>query len=255
MMLLALLKGSPGELRSWIEPDGKISHSFAICLLLIILGFGSYGLTVGFWKSPLMGAYVGLKMPLLIFTTLICNSLLNGMIGLLLGSGLGFRQSFQAQLVSFAVAALILGSLTPVTFFMALNAPEYANFLVSHTLLIAYAGVMANIHLLRLLLETTPSRKIALLTLASWLGGNAFVGAQFSWIFRPFFGVPGLPVTFLRDNPMQGTFYEALWHSLSLMTNGYPLVGLLFAMAGLALFISPLFFTKKSPPLQSPKFP
>ena len=141
----------------------------------------------------MMGLYVAFKMPALIFITLACNGLLNGMLGLLLGSGLGFRQSLVAQLVSFTIAALVLGALAPVTFFMAFNAPSpdadnaitaHANFLVAHTILIAMAGIIANLHLAKLLIAVTPDTRTAVATLAAWLAGNAFVGAQLSWILR-----------------------------------------------------------------------
>jgi hypothetical protein len=31
---------------------------------------------------------------------------------------------------------------------------------------------------------------------------------------RPFVGSPGLVVQFLRDDPMRGNFYEAVWRAL-----------------------------------------
>ncbi|BCX46638.1 ABC-type transport system, permease [Haloferula helveola] len=187
--------------------------------LVTALGFALYGLTVGFWRSPVMGLYVAIKMPLLIACTLGCNGMLNGMLGLLLGSGLGFRQSLQALLGAFAISGLILGSVAPVTFFLALNAPPpdspeassaHAGYLLAHTSLIAVAGAIGVIRLGQLLREHCTSRHVAIATLLAWLGGNAFIGAQFSWIFRPFFGSPSLEVAFLRPNPMRGSFYEAV---------------------------------------------
>ncbi|MGJ8697583.1 MAG: hypothetical protein ACSHYF_14795 [Verrucomicrobiaceae bacterium] len=248
--LSKLLRGDSSDLREWLENPS--SRNLAICALTIVLGFGSYGITVGLWRAPLMGFYVGLKMPALIFITLACNGFLNGMLSLLLGSGLGFRQSILAQLLSFAVAALILGSLSPVLFFMALNAPApdaanahtaHANYLVTHTVLIAYAGVIANVHLARLLLAVTRDQKIAATTLGAWLAGNAFVGAQFSWILRPFFGTPSLKVQFLRDDAMRGTFYETVWRSLDKITGGQPVIALTVLGMGLVLLLSPLFKT------------
>lgn len=176
-----------------------------------------------------MGVFVAIKMPALIFLTLLCNGMLNGMLGILLGSGLGFRQSLAAQLLSFSIAALVLGSLAPVTFFMALNAPAadapnaataHTNFLVAHTSLIAFAGVVANLHLAKVLIATIPDRRIAATTLAAWLLGNAFVGAQLSWILRPFFGTPSIEIAFLRDHPFDGTFYEVVWRALNEIFHG-----------------------------------
>ncbi|OYV05836.1 MAG: hypothetical protein CFE26_09480, partial [Verrucomicrobiales bacterium VVV1] len=122
--------------------------------LATILGLAAYGFTVGWWRSPMMGVYVAIKMPLLVACTLGCNGLLNGLLGLLLGTGLGFRQSLLALLMSFALAALILGSLAPITFFLAWNAPApdsvnagmaHSAYLVTHTFLIGFAGIAANV--------------------------------------------------------------------------------------------------------------
>ncbi|MGB6222029.1 hypothetical protein [Haloferula sp.] len=191
--------------------------------IIAALGFGLYGFTVGFWRSPLMGAYVALKMPLLIACTLGFNGLLNGLLGLLLGSNLGFKQSLHALLGAFAISALILGSIAPVTFFFALNAPApdspsastaHATYLLFHTALIAIAGVIGVLRLSNLLHNYCVSSNVARATLAAWIAGNAFLGMQFSWIFRPFFGSPNLEVAFLREDPMTGNFAEAVWRSI-----------------------------------------
>ncbi len=231
-----LLRGAPHDLREWL--DG--SQSLKVCAITIVAGFGLYGLTVGYWRAPSMGLYVAVKMPLLIFITLLCNALLNGMLGLLLGSGLGFRQSLLAQIMSFAVAALLLGSLAPAAFFLAASGPAYASFMVTHILLIAYVGVVANVHLFRLLVACTPSPRIAAITLMCWLAGNAFVGAQFSWVLRPFFGRPTLPVAFLREEPMNGTFYEAVWHSVEQISNGNSTIAVAIAVSSALFLLTPL---------------
>ena len=197
--------------------------------LIAALGFGIYGFTVGYWRSPVMGGYVALKMPLLIALTLACNGLLNGLLGLLLGSGLGFKQSLHALLSGFAITGLILGSVAPVLFFLAVNVPAYDSaqaatshsaYLLTHVSLIGIAGLIGVARLAKLLESYSPSRSIARATLAAWIVGNAFLGCQFSWVLRPFFGSPRLEVAFLRENPMQGNFYEAVWNALQRVCSG-----------------------------------
>jgi len=213
------------------------------------LGLAAYGFTVGSWRSPLMGAYVAAKMPLLVACTLGCNGLLNGLFGILLGGGLGFRQSWLALLSSFALAALILGSLAPVTLFLAWNAPPpdspgaasaHAAHLLVHTALIAFAGIAGNLHLHRLLTARAPTRAVANATLLAWLAGNGFLGAQFAWMLRPFFGTPTLKVTFLRPDPMNGDFYQAVWRALDRLTGGHALdtAGTLLLVAATAWLIA-----------------
>ena len=224
-------------LRQLIQPDANwldapSPQRVARVALTACAGLAIYGFTVGFWRDPLMGGYVAVKLPLLIALTLGCNGLLNGLLGLLLGTGLGFRQSLLALLTSFALAALILGSLAPVTFFLAWNAPPpdspgaknaHAAYLVAHTALIGFAGITANLHLHRLLAVKAPTPAAATATLLAWLGGNGFLGAQFSWILRPFFGSPRLKVEFLRPDPMDGNFYQAVWSSIDHLSGGFGL--------------------------------
>lgn len=236
------------HLRQLIQPsadwlDVPSPRRVARVALAAVTGLAFYGFTVGFWRDPLMGVYVAIKMPLLVALTLICNGLLNGLLALLLGTGLGFRQSLLALLTAFALAAVILGSLAPVTFFLALNAPPpgspeagnaHAAYLVSHTVLIGFAGIAANIHLHRLLTAKAPTRAAATTTLLAWLGGNGFLGAQFSWILRPFLGTPNLKVEFLRADPIHGNFYETVWRSLDKMTGGFPIPALALLLLCLA---------------------
>ena len=223
-------------MRAFLQPDVSVLASptgrdLLRSALVAAAGFAIYGFTTGFWRSPLMAVYVAVKMPLLIACTLACNGFLNGLLGILLGSRLGFRQSLQALLSAFAISGLILGSVAPVTFFLALNAPTpespdavsaHAAYLLFHTALIATAGVIGVARLRRLLESHCPARRSAHATLAAWILGNAFLGAQFSWILRPFFGSPGLEVAFLRPDPLRGSFHETVWRSCWRFLEGVP---------------------------------
>ena len=206
------------------QEAGRLSHHDGAAMwragLVTAVGFAVYGFTAGFWRSPLMGVFVAVKMPLLIALTLGFNSLLNGMLGVLLGSGLGLRGALHALLSAFAISGLILGSLAPVTMFLAMSLPPpdapgagaaHSGYVLSHTLLIALAGLAGVLRLGRLLAGHAVSQAAARATLAAWIVGNAFLGAQFSWILRPFFGSPNLEVAFLRPDPLRGSFHETIW--------------------------------------------
>lgn len=233
---------------------GKIARTAGIAALAL----AAYGFTTGFWRSPELGLYVAIKMPLLVACTLLCNGMLNGLLGILLG-GLGFRESLLALLSSFAVAALLLGSLAPVTFMLALDAPpphsEYAHsahsgYMLFHVLVIAIAGIAGTLSLYRILRQRCPSPGVASVTMLAWLAGNGFLGAQFSWILRPFFGSPNLTVQFLRPDAMNGSFHEAVWGALEHSTGDnavFAIAGLLCGIAVLALPVIRTLFPRSQP--------
>jgi hypothetical protein len=166
--------------------------------------------------------YTAIKFPLLIFLTCAANAVVNGMLAQLLGSGLTFKQTSAAILMSFAIAAVILAGFSPITLFIWWSAPPlgsrneilgHSTMLLSHVCAIAFAGVMANQRLLGLLRKISGSTATARRVLFAWLAGNLFLGAQLAWNLRPFIGSPKLTVQFLRDDPLRGNFYEAVWRA------------------------------------------
>jgi len=224
----ALLRGHPHSLRAWIDhADGYLlAHSLG----LIVLGAGLYGAAMGCWRAPRQAFFVGIKFPLIILLTTVGNSLLNGMLAPLLGLRATFRQSFLAILMSFTIAATILGSFSPLILFLVWNTPPmpatsagstltYNLIQLLHVAIIALAGIMANFRLLQLLRELSGSAMVARRVLVAWLLGNLFFGSQVSWILRPFIGSPELPVQFLRATAFRGNFYETVFHSLLRVLN------------------------------------
>lgn len=231
-----LARGQSTDLVPLFEPT-RLKTSIGQAILTIILGAGCYGYTVGLWRGPEMALYVALKTPLLLFATLLVTGLLNGILGLLLGTNIGFRQSVLCQLLAFSLASIVLASLAPVTFFLALEAPSadsdqaatsHSFYLLTHTAIVGLGGFLAVIRLFGLVCSLTPNRSAARITLLSWLASNAFVGSQLSFLMRPFFGSPSLKVELFRPDPFNGTFYEAVWNALNRILPANIVVLLLF---------------------------
>ena len=218
--LKVLCRGEPETIRSAFDNQ---SSWMRFCLFAIVVGSGIYGATIGLGRAPIQAFYTAVKFPLLILATTAGNALLNGMLAQLLGLGISFTRSSLAVLTSFALASVILASLSPVTLFMWFNTPSYTspdalvahNFtLVTHVFLIAFAGVTANAALYRLLTAFGGSRATGAKILGAWLLGNMFLGCQLSWVMRPFIGSPGLPVEFFRTDAFHGNFYETTLRAL-----------------------------------------
>jgi hypothetical protein len=215
-----LLRGQPQVLGEWIEH--WTVKRLLFCVAVIFVGAGLYGGAMGWWRAPEQGLIVAIKFPLIILLTTLGNALLNGMLAPLLGLNISLRQSLLAILMSFTIAAAILGSFSPLTAFVVWNATPlsdaahfsdrtYRFIQVMHVCIIAFAGTTANVRLVQLLKQLSGKAAVARRVLFAWLAGNLFLGTQLCWIFRPFIGNPYLEVAFFRPHPLQGNFYETLF--------------------------------------------
>jgi hypothetical protein len=220
----SLLRGELPALRSWTA-DWHTPHLLRD-VTVVIIGAGCFGAALGCWRAPEQALFAAIKLPLIMLLTAAGNGLLNAMLAPLLGLQIAFRQSFLAILTSFALAAAILGAMSPLAAFVIWNAPPlqtgandwmHANNSATHAgvllllvVTIAFAGIAANLRLLQLLRDLAGQRAAAWRVLLAWLAGNLFLGSQLSWIMRPFIGNPDLPVQFLRDNAFNGNFYETV---------------------------------------------
>jgi hypothetical protein len=214
-----LLGGDPAALTEWAvrwEKNRVLGY-----VAVIITGAGLYGAAMGWWRSPVQGGYNLIKFPLVILATTLGNALINGMLAPLLGLNLRFRQSMMMVLMSFTIAAAILGAFAPIVLFIVWNTPPLTeqaevswaayNFVqLTQVVIIAFAGAAANMRLFRLLRSLSGSDGVARKVLFAWLTGNLFLGSQLCWILRPFIGSPVLPVEFFRPNAFQGNFYETV---------------------------------------------
>lgn len=217
----SLARGESERLAAWLT--AKRDRRLGLCLATVVVGVGLYGATIGLWHGPRMAGYVAVKLPLIVLLTLAANGLINGLLAQVLGSGLGFRQTTGALLMAFAVFALIVGSLSPITWFLAWNAPTpdspaagpvHRQLLVLHTSLIAFAGIVSVRKLHGIVAAFSGSHQAASRTLIAWLTGNLFAGAQVGFLLRPIFGTPKVGVAFLRPDAFDGNFYESVWWAL-----------------------------------------
>jgi hypothetical protein len=189
---------------------------------VIAVGAGFYGATLGIWRGAGQAAYSGVKFPLIILGTVLINALLNWIAAQIIGMNCSLRQSLATILFSFAVTAAVLGSLSPVMLFLAVNTPELGSsaevfghsvVLLLHVAVIALAGIQGTVRMYRVLQED--NNRQAKRLLLTWLSLNMFVGCQLSWNLRPFIGSPGLPIEFIRGDAFRGTFYEAVFRAVN----------------------------------------
>ena len=211
-----LLRAQPASLLDWLKRWR--TQRLVWCATIIIVGAGIYGAVMGAWRDAWQGLYTGIKLPLVILLTTLGNTLLNGMLAPLLGLNLTFRQSLLMVLMTFAIAAVMLGALSPIAAFVVWNTPpltaatrlastEYGLLQLTLVVFIAYAGVTGNLCLAPLLRQLSGSAAVARNVLLAWLAVNLLLGSQICWVLRPFIWDPARPVEFLGPEYLRGSFY------------------------------------------------
>lgn len=218
-----LLRGESGPISEWTRRWD--SRRVGLNIAVIVLGAGLYGAAMGWWRDPMQALFVAIKFPLVILITAIGNALLNAMLAPLLGLNITVRESFLSVLMSFTIAAAILGAFSPLLAFMVWNAPPmspdvkstdaYGLIKLTQVVAIAFAGIAANIRLFQLLVKLGSNTRVARRVLFAWLAGNLFLGSQLTWIARPFIGAPQLPVVFFREGAFKSNFFEDVFRTIT----------------------------------------
>ena len=192
------------------------------CLAIAVICSSLYGMSVGIWRSPLQSVYVAMKFPMLILFVTAGNAMINGMFAKILGARMTFRESLMSVLMSFTIASIILASFAPLMLCLVWNSPAVSDpnsamahqgILLFNVFSIAFAGVVSNLHLYKLVLHFTGTAEVSRRIIFSWLAVNLLLGSQLSWIMRPFIGGPGGAVEFLREKAFDGNFFEAVFQS------------------------------------------
>ena len=217
-----LLRAEPATLRDWLER--RLFSRAAFCIFTIVVGAGVYGAVMGVWRSPLQAVFTAIKLPLLILLTTMGNALLNAMLAPLLGLNLSGRQCLTVILMTFAIAALMLGALAPLAAFVVWNtppltaattlaSPEYGLMQLTLFGFIAAAGVTGNVALAPLVRAWSGRHGVARRVLFAWLAVNLLLGSQICWVLRPFIWDPARPVEFLGPEFLRGSFFETIFEA------------------------------------------
>lgn len=209
--------------RGPLSLDGKCAPGAAdlgLSLLWLAAGGATYGATLGLWNSAQLALFTAIKLPLLWVVT----ALVAGFASSLFAARLGFlgdaRAMPHALCSGFAWVGIVLASVAPPIALFGLTLPArgapgerrvHAFLALMHVAAIAIAGQVAVRGQRRWLAPFCAEESAARRIVWTWMALHLIVGAQVAWILRPWFGTPGLPVEFLREDAFDGSFYESLW--------------------------------------------
>ena len=194
-------------------------------VLIVVLSTAAYGAVLAAWRSPLMTAYVAVKLPVAVVATALVVSAVCWAAGLLCRAGLRYREVLGAVFSAMAVAGSILLALSPVVlYFVFSGAPDagtreemrfaHATMMMVHILVLACAGATGNLVLCRALRRRVPPACRLAPMVALWIASFAVVGCQLGWIMRPLVGSPNIAVEFLRSDALDSNFLESLFRQI-----------------------------------------
>ena len=194
-------------------------------VLIVVLSTAAYGAVLAAWRSPLMAAYVAVKLPVVFVATTLVVSAVCWAAGLLCRAGLRYREVLGVVFSAMAVAGSILLALSPVVlYFVFSGAPDvgtreemrfaHATMMMVHILVLACAGATGNLVLCRALRRRVPPACRLAPMVALWIASFAVVGCQLGWIMRPLVGSPNIAVEFLRSDALDSNFLESLFRQI-----------------------------------------
>lgn len=195
-----ILVGARGSrVRWWVYP------------LIVAIAGAAYGAVLGSWGAGGPGRlvlipYAAIKVPLLVLaTTMVC---LPGYF--VLSTVLGLRADFARALGAIGAGqaglAISLASLAPITRVVYVSGIGHAQALVLAAgmfVLATLAGTAVMLRRYRPLIAKSRRHRVML---GFWVVSYVFVGIQMGWMLRPFVGTPGLPVTFVRQEPWTNAY-------------------------------------------------
>ncbi|MBE9102056.1 hypothetical protein [Vacuolonema iberomarrocanum] len=194
----------------------QLPRTIAAMSILCALLSSLYGLTMGFYNSPLQAISSAIKLPILfLLTALICIPSLYT-FNVLLGQRFRFMQTVALMVTTLATTSILLVSLAPIAFFFTLTTPEnYQFLLLLHVIIFSLCGIYGVRYLYRgcSYLAFRMEQPLNNMLLRIWIMIYAVVGMQLGWRLRPFIGYQGMSFEFLRSD-VDGNFYIAVWNAL-----------------------------------------
>ena len=203
-----------------VRREDRLGELARSALVAIVLGAGAYGVAFGLWRAPTQALYGAIKLPLVLLGVALVTAASSAVLAPLLGARLRPMQAITSLLASLAVTSSILGALAPVSILLVLSCPPAGSpgeaaiaqsLVLAHTLVIAVSGTAGVLALVSLIARLVPSRAIAKRVVLAWMATQLLVGAQLSWVLRPFLGRPGNAVTFFSPDALEGGFFDEIW--------------------------------------------
>jgi len=194
----------------------EYSRKYAIQQILLILIFSIlYGVIMGSYNGFLQGLVTGIKMPVLIFLSIIICFPALFVIQFMIGSKMSVIQMVNMILSGFIVFTTISLSFSTIVIFFMITGNNYAFIKLLHVGIFCFSGIFAMKTIIGGLKYSCEKKniypKMGLNIFKIWIIIFAFVSAQLAWNLRPFVGSKDLPFEMFRAK--ESNFYLAVMQS------------------------------------------
>ena len=195
----------------------EFSRKFVLKQVMFILLFTFlYGIVMGSYNGFLQSLVTGIKVPCLIFLSLlICFPALY-VIQYMIGSTMTLSQMANVILSGFIVFSTIALSFAPIVIFFMITSSNYSFLKILHVSIFSFSGLFAVKTIISGLSFSCEKKniypKLGMKIFKIWIVIFAFVASQLAWNLRPFVGSRDLPLELFRVR--ESNFYVAVIQSV-----------------------------------------
>ncbi len=208
----------------WVMYDANSLRAIARMIGWLVLCGLLYGAVMGTFRALasqpqwlLQIVYSAVKVPLLLSVTFLVSLPSFFVLNTVVGLRKDFVQSVRALMAAQAGLAIVLASLTPLTFFCYASSAVHRQALFVNAVMFGVASFTAQ-WLLRdyyrpLIARNSRHRWL----LWCWLAVYSVVAIQMAWLMRPFLGAPGQDVVFLRPKAWDNAYVivvRLIWRTI-----------------------------------------
>jgi hypothetical protein len=198
--------------------DSVLSKKYIIHQILFILVFAFiYGIVMGSYNGLLQSLVTGIKVPSLIFLSLLICFPALFVIQYMIGSTMTIHQMANIIFSGFIVFTTIALSFAPIVIFFMITSNSYAFLKLLHVAIFTFSGIFAVKTIINGLSFSCEKKniypKLGMKIFRVWVFILAFVSSQLAWNLRPFVGSRDLQFELFRKR--ESNFYVAVIQSFA----------------------------------------
>jgi hypothetical protein len=196
----------------------EFSRKYVLKQVLFIFIFSLiYGVVMGSYNGYLQSLVTGIKMPCLIFLSLLICFPALFVIQYMIGSTMTVFQMANIILSGFIVFTTISLSFSPIVIFFMITSDNYEFLKLLHVAIFTFSGFFTIKTIISGLVFSCEKKniypKLGLKVFKVWIIIFAFVGTQLAWNLRPFVGSRDIPFELFRAR--ESNFYVAVIQSIA----------------------------------------